>query len=306
MIRERVAENVYVFTSDRYAQVNAGAVIGPEWSVVIDTLAFPDETAEIREFIEGRLGSPVRYVVNTHYHTDHSLGNCWFPGSVVIGHSLTRHLMDTQGRQGLRGAQEKNRDLQDVDIVLPAVVFDSGVLSLRVGKRTVQLFSLPGHSPDGIGALVLEDRVLFSGDAMMPLPYLVHGDFEDMVTSLKRIPRMKLENLVQGHGEVILRGEIQNAVRSNLHYLASLRRHVQVASRRRDPLAYLSEIEIEDCGKPRILINGLAGELHKRNLVALYQQLHQDLGGAPRGSRARGGNGRKPAKVNVRPGVRRR
>jgi glyoxylase-like metal-dependent hydrolase (beta-lactamase superfamily II) len=119
---------------------------------------------------------------------------------------------------------------------------------------------------------VVEDRVLFSGDAMMPLPYLVDGDYDELVASLKRIPRLKLENLVQGHGEVILRGEIQNAVRSNLHYLGNLKRHVRKAARRRDPEAYLSTVDIEDCGKARILINGLADELHSRNLRALYKQ----------------------------------
>ncbi|MBM2844548.1 MAG: hypothetical protein HW404_2385, partial [Anaerolineales bacterium] len=51
-MRERVAENVHVFTSELYAQVNAGVVVGPEWSVVIDTLAYPDETREMRDFIE--------------------------------------------------------------------------------------------------------------------------------------------------------------------------------------------------------------------------------------------------------------
>jgi hypothetical protein len=39
-MRERVAENVHVFTSELYAQVNAGVIAGPDWSVVIDTLAY--------------------------------------------------------------------------------------------------------------------------------------------------------------------------------------------------------------------------------------------------------------------------
>jgi cyclase len=288
MLRERVADNVYVFTSDRYAQVNAGVVIGPEWSVVIDTLAFPDETAEMREFVEGRLGSPVRYVINTHHHADHSLGNCWFPGAIVVAHHRARGLMDTLGRDGLRQAQDHNRDLNDVHIALPSVVFESGLLTLRVGKRTLELVPLPGHSPDGIGVLVVEDRVLFSGDVMMPLPYLVHGDLENMLASLKRIPRMKLENLIQGHGEVVLRGEIVNAVRSNLHYLTSLRSQVKKASRRKDPLAYLAEVDVEACGKSRILLNGLAGELHQRNLTVLHQQMF----GPPPGSRGKAGRSR--------------
>jgi cyclase len=55
-------------------------VVGPQWAVVIDTLALPDETLTIREFIEHELNVPVRYVINTHYHADHSWGNCFFPG----------------------------------------------------------------------------------------------------------------------------------------------------------------------------------------------------------------------------------
>ncbi len=67
MIPERVADNVYVFTSKTYAEVNAGAVVGEDWAVLIDTLAFPEETQEIREFVEEKLEIPVRYVINTHF-----------------------------------------------------------------------------------------------------------------------------------------------------------------------------------------------------------------------------------------------
>jgi glyoxylase-like metal-dependent hydrolase (beta-lactamase superfamily II) len=274
MIRERVADNVYVFTSELYAQVNAGAVVGPDFSVIIDTLAYPEETQEIREYVEERLGSPVRYVVNTHYHADHTLGNWWFKGATFIGHREARALMDTRGRESLERSRQTSRELCDVELVLPDVTFDGGELNLRVGKRTLQLVPLPGHSPDGLGVLVLEDRVLFSGDAMMPLPHLVNGDLEALTASLKRIPRLKLENVIQGHGEVILRGEIVNAVRSNLNYVAAVRREVARASRRKDPEAYLLGVSIEECGKSRILLGGLAEDLHRRNLLGVYRSLY--------------------------------
>ena len=268
-MRERVAENVYVFTSDLYAQVNAGVVVGPDWSVVIDTLAYPQETRELRQFVESGLGSRVRYVINTHYHADHTLGTWLFPGAVVIAHAECRRLLDTRGRQALHEAQQDNRDLQQVEIILPEIVLRDEQVSLRVGRKRLELIPLPGHSPDGIGVLLVEDRVLFSGDAMMPLPSLIDGDIEPMAASLRRIPRMKLENLVQGHGEVILRGEIQNAVRSNLSYLSALDRYVRRLQRRKSPVSDTRPADVEDFGKSRILMNGLAGELHARNLQAL-------------------------------------
>jgi hypothetical protein len=58
--RERIADNVYSFQSDVYAQVTAGTVIGPNWAVVIDTLAVPEESLAIREFVERELNLPVR------------------------------------------------------------------------------------------------------------------------------------------------------------------------------------------------------------------------------------------------------
>lgn len=271
-MRERVAENVHVFTSELYAQVNAGVVVGPEWSVVIDTLAYPEETLEIRDFVENSLGSQVAYVVLTHYHADHSLGTWLFPGAVVIAHRECRQLLDSRGRAALIEAQQTNRALRDVKIVLPDIVVGDEQLSLRVGRKTLELVPLPGHSRDGMGVLLTEDRVLFSGDAMMPLPSLVDGEIEASAASLRKIPRMKLENLVQGHGEVILRGEVLNAVRGNLSYLSALDRYVRRQQRRKTLSPVADEPDVEAFGKSRILMNGLADELHRRNLQALLRR----------------------------------
>jgi glyoxylase-like metal-dependent hydrolase (beta-lactamase superfamily II) len=185
-------------------------------------------------------------------------------------------LLDTVGRRSLEEAKRQNRELREVETVLPDVIFESGEIGIRVGKRTLKLLHLPGHSADGIGVLVVEDRVLFSGDIMMPIPYLVDGEFEQMIASLKQIPKMKLENLVQGHGEVILRGEVSSAVKINIKYLNTIRSHVRQASRRKDYMAYLDEIDVESCGKSRILLGGLAENLHQRNLLALFSHWYPD------------------------------
>lgn len=271
--RERVADNVYSFQSEVYAQVTAGAVIGPNWAVIIDTLAIPEETLQIRDFIEQELNVPVRYVINTHSHADHCWGNCFFPGATIIAHSLCRRLLDTAGRSSLEEVRRQNLSFRNVKIVLPQTTFDEGHLNLRVGKKTLTLSPLPGHSADNVAVLVEEDRVLFAGDAAMPLPYIVDGDIDDMTASLKRIGKMGLENVVQGHGDIVLRGEIDNFIKENLNYLSNIRKVVRKASRRKYPLEILDEATVETCGKSRVLIGGLAGELHRRNLRALYRQL---------------------------------
>lgn len=272
--RERVAENVYSFQSEVYAQVTAGAVVGPNWAVVIDTLALPDETLEIRNFIEQELQVPVRYVINTHYHADHTWGNGFFPGVTVIAHSLCREWMDTRGRQSLDEARRQSPAYRQVRLVLPHLTFTEGGMNLRAGKKTLTLIPLPGHSADNVGVLVEEDRVLFAGDVFMPLPYIVDGNIDDMIASLKKIGKMGLENVVQGHGDIVLRGEIDGAIKNNLSYLSALRKAVRKAARRRYPMDVIEEATVESCGKSRVLIGGLAEELHNRNLRALYKQIY--------------------------------
>ena len=184
--RERIADNVFSFQSEVYAQVTAGAIIGPNWAVVIDTLALPEETLAIRDFIEQELSVPVRYVIDTHSHADHAWGNYYFPGSNVISHSLCRQLLETRGIASLDEVRKQNIQFRNSKIVLPHITFSDGNLTLRVGKKTLSLFPLPGHTLDNVAVLVEEDRVLFAGDTCMPLPYIVDGNIDDLVLSVEK------------------------------------------------------------------------------------------------------------------------
>lgn len=273
MQRERVSEDVYIFSSDIYAQVNAGAVVSGDGAALIDTLAFPSETLEIRRFLENRLGVKIRYVINTHYHADHTGGTYLFPNAHVVAHRTCRDLLDTRGRAALATAKEQTPELTDVEIILPDTCFTTGTLTLLLGKKTLQLFASPGHSADSISVVVKEDRILFAGDSMMPLPYYRDGRYEDMVNSLKAIPGMGLENIVQGHGDIVLRGEVDDTVRHHLRYLEAVRKKVQRVVDRRQPREALAAIDIESCGASRITLNGLAVQLHAGNVQALYDRL---------------------------------
>jgi glyoxylase-like metal-dependent hydrolase (beta-lactamase superfamily II) len=273
MQRERISENVYWFQSEVYAQVTAGAVTGPQWAVVIDTLAMPEETLAMRSFIEEELNVPVRYIINTHYHADHSWGNCFFPGATILAHGLSREIMQEKGQASLEAARRTNASFRQVKIVLPHMTFTDGSLTLRVGKKNLILQPAPGHSRDGISVLVEEDRVLFAGDAFMPVPYIVDGDLDTLVNTIKAIGKMGLENIIQGHGDIILRGEIEDAVKENLAYLSAIRKAVKSAAKKRNPMEALAQVDIESCGKSRIYLGGLAEDLHRRNLRYLYKQV---------------------------------
>lgn len=273
MQRERVADDIYVFTSELYAQVTAGAVITSEGSVLIDTLVFPEEARAIRHFLENRLNCPVRYVINTHYHADHTYGTCFFSDAQVIAHLRCRELLAARGREGLLEAQHSTPELRDIELVLPHMVFEHGSMTIHLGNKTVELWHSPGHSPDSIVCLIKEDRVLFAADTLMPLPYFVDGDYDDFVNSLRALKEGGYENVVQGHGEVVLRGEVESKIDADLSYLASIRSQVEHLVKQGAPPSALESVDVESCGKSRIPLNGLVQDLHAANLQALYEQL---------------------------------
>ena len=275
MHRERVSENVFWFQSEVYAQVTAGVVAGPQWAVVIDTLALPDETLAIREFIERELSVPVRYVINTHYHADHAWGNCFFPGATVVAHAKCRDLLVELGEPSLESAKKQNPALRQVKIVPPQMTFLNGEMTLRVGKKNLIISPAYGHSADGISVLVEEDRILFAGDSFMPIPYIVDGDVDENIASIKRVSKMGLENIVQGHGDIILRGEIDAAVKENINYLSAIKKSVKAIARKKNADELVEEITIESCGKSRVYLGGLAKSLHQRNLYALLHHMRQ-------------------------------
>ena len=207
---------------------------------------------------------------------DHAWGNCFFTGATVIANARCRDFLIERGIPSLENAQRQNPALRQVKIILPHMTFTSGEMTLRVGKKNLIISLASGHSPDGIVVLVEEDRILFAGDAFMPLPYVVDGDIDETMATIKHIGRMGLENIVQGHGDIILRGEIDAAVKENLNYLTAIKKAVKAASRRKNALELLDEITIEECGKSRVYLGGLAQTLHQRNLRALLQQMSKE------------------------------
>lgn len=273
MQRDRISDDIYLFTSDRYAQVTAGAILSQQGAVLVDTLPFPSETREIIAFIERRLGAPIRYVINTHYHADHTHGNYLFPNALIIAHSLCRQMLEKRGQAALAQVKTQSPEFSDIELRLPDLVFEDGPMALNLGNKTLQLMHSPGHSRDSIIVLVKEDRILFAADTVMPVPYIVDGDLQDMINSLRAIRRMPLENIIQGHGEVILRGEIHEALDSDIRYLENIRTKVEKAIARKAGRDSLRTISIESCGKSRIPLHGLVQDLHYANLLALYDRM---------------------------------
>ena len=90
----KLSEHVYAAVDFKNASpaansfgVNTGVVIGNDAVLVIDTRVSAKHAQAFIADIKKITSKPIKYVVNTHFHLDHSLGNCEFVklGAVVIG-----------------------------------------------------------------------------------------------------------------------------------------------------------------------------------------------------------------------------
>jgi len=272
MQRERISDDIFVFTSGLYAQVTAGAVLTSEGAIIIDTLPFPSEARQIAEFISKRSDDGIRYVIYTHYHADHTYGAHVFDKAQVISHALCRDWMVQYGQARLEAARAQTPDLAEAQLCIPSIVFEGHEMTLRLGAKTLQLLYAPGHTRDSLVVHIKEDRILFAADTVMPVPYVVDGDPNAFIESLGMIHSLSLENIVQGHGEVILRGEISETLDSSARYLEAIQSKVAKALAAQKPREAMREITIESCGKSRIPLNGLVQQLHTANLYSLYDR----------------------------------
>jgi len=272
MLRERVTDDVYVFISALYAEVAATVIVTPDGAVVIDTLPFPSETIQVRDFARSRCPQGIRYVINTHHHADHIYGSYLFPEAELIAHRKCREILLKVGEESLARAKAQTPALAPVELRLPQLVFEVDLL-LRLGEKTIHLMHTPGHAPDGLMVHLREDKVLVASDTVTPVPLIAQGDSAVLAKSLKEIRGMNLENVVQGHGGVLLRGEIEDTVDSSIAYLHSIEKRVKAVVEKGQPRSALKSIDIESCGKSRIALGGLVQRLHLANLESLYTQM---------------------------------
>ena len=90
---------------------------------------------------------------------------------------------------------------------------------------------------------------------------------------MSKVCELPIENLVQGHGEVILRGEVEVIVQASLDYLDTIEKKVAKAIKSGKGKESLRKISIESCGLSRIPLNGLVQQIHTANLLALYDRM---------------------------------
>ncbi len=193
-----------VFEQDDVA--NVGFVVGKRCVAVIDTGGSPDEGQALRCAILRETDLPVCYVINSHVHPDHMLGNVAFQGNGVefVGHANLERAMALLGATYLeRAARQAGHPLGSRYIVLPDRAVDQ-TLELDLGGRVLRIAAhAKAHTDNDLSIYDTKTGTLWLSDLLfMEHVPVVAGSLKGWLEVLKTLGEIPAERVVPGHGPV--------------------------------------------------------------------------------------------------------
>lgn len=200
-----VADRVFYRSHDSLA-LNVGVVVGGDGVLVFDSRESPPRGRELRAAI-GRLTTlPVRWVVNSHFHWDHTFGNAAFGDAALWGHpstaSFLEHDLGEAFESALRWLPDMAPELEGLEVAAPDNLVDPSA-TIDIGGRTVRLDYLGrGHTDSDLVMQVSDTRVLFVGDLFEASGPPQFGDAYpvEWAATAASIAALASDGAVAGHG----------------------------------------------------------------------------------------------------------
>ena len=227
---KQLAPGVYAAIDgpEHKAGSNAGFVIGDDGVLVVDALFTPDAARALVAEIRRLTPKPIRYVVNTHYHADHSGGDQVLrdAGAIIIAHRNVRGWVRTNNIAlfGDRITPELKARIEALP--LPDLTTDKD-LTIWLGSRKIEVRTALGHTGGDLVVAVPDAHVLFTGDLLWRkvAPNLIDGSVAEWSATdadFAAMPDAAKTTYVPGHGDVANVRHIQDF----RAYLLDLRRLV--------------------------------------------------------------------------------
>jgi phosphoglycerate dehydrogenase-like enzyme/glyoxylase-like metal-dependent hydrolase (beta-lactamase superfamily II) len=204
-------------------------VVFEDYVVVIDA-NFPKEAGDVVEAIKKTTDKPIRYVLDTHHHGDHSYGNAVFgkAGASVVAQANCARLLRVDGpREFAEAGRGPNgrKDIAASTLKVPNVVFDDKLV-LDDGKQRVEfLFFGHAHTAGDACAYLPKHKILCTGDACVNGAYnfMGHSDSASWIRALERMQQLDVALVAPGHGPVAGKDLLERQKR----YFVELRREVK-------------------------------------------------------------------------------
>ena len=187
---------------------NVGIVVGSQATLVVDPgMGWQNGQVVLHE-VEQVSQGPDLYIVNTHFHPEHTTGEVAFPPRAQVIRAVAQQQdVDEMGLQWVERFRQRSPEiaalLQDITFRPPAVRFDKETILDLGGVRVRLLWLGPGHTRGDTVAFVEGDRVLFSGDLAMqdlfPAFASPQSNSQTWLASLDQMAALQATQLVPAH-----------------------------------------------------------------------------------------------------------
>lgn len=210
MVKQTQIDNEITLFTANYSNVNAVLIEYDTFLVCIDTLLLPADSRELASAIISRK-KPLQYLINTHGHSDHCLGNRVLAqtGTFLIAHEKYA-LTNWAESAFLKNIPTKIKASQ---IMPPNITFSQNLL---IPECDLQILHTPGHSPDASvinlpvkKLLITGDTILNSDSDQIAIPYFYWGDLDKMLSSLEMLSSLNTHKILPGHGNPCSSNKIQ-------------------------------------------------------------------------------------------------
>jgi cyclase len=218
---QRITDHVYSYLDAQDPSpansfgANAGIIIADRGIVVIDTLVSAKEAQRFLQDIRKISDKPIRYVVNTHYHLDHSFGNAEFAklGAVIVAHVNCGAEMRLKAATVLANAENYGlnpEDMAGTEIAYPDITFTDR-MRLELDNMGVELiYVAPSHSLGSILVYLPDEKVLFAGDILFTdfHPFMGEGDIAGWQRNLDFLTTLDADRIIPGHGPLSTKKDV--------------------------------------------------------------------------------------------------
>jgi phosphoglycerate dehydrogenase-like enzyme/glyoxylase-like metal-dependent hydrolase (beta-lactamase superfamily II) len=204
-------------------------IIFEDYVAVIDA-NFPKEAGDVIAAIRKTTDKPIRYVLDTHWHGDHSFGNCVFvkTGASIIAQTNCARVLRLDGAAEFKKAGQGptgRKDLAANTFKAANVVFDDKLVLDDGTQRVEFLFFGHAHTSGDAFAYLPKQKILCTGDACVNGAYnfMGHSDSASWIRVLEKAQQLDVRMVCPGHGPLAGKELLETQKR----YFATLRQQVQ-------------------------------------------------------------------------------
>ncbi len=237
----KITDGVYhaVGSGSLVVMSNATIIEGERDVLVVDTQVSPGGAWALREELRAITAKPIRWVVNSHYHFDHSHGNqIYGPEVQIIGHEFARQQMlagksqDSPAREfyvggvpaAIKGLEQRlaaatddkmratiqnqldiqRNHLEGTNAVRPTppTLTLSQTMTLHLGAREVRIMFLGrGHTAGDVVVYLPKERMVATGDLLVNgTSYMGDAFVPDWIGTIETLKRLDIGAVLPGHG----------------------------------------------------------------------------------------------------------